>query len=151
MKNNEKKITDNSFSTGKVLKMALTEDDGIVLKNSATERTKYFTVIGHDRDNSLIGSLLVNSDVNKNVINSKILLDCQFPLKGNDYDFLQHDSYLDCSELFEMDKIKILQKGVEVGELTSKDKILVMEHLCNSEVISVKLKKRYKIINKLEK
>lgn len=147
MENTEKRITDDSFTTGKILKMALMEDDGIVLKNSAVQRNKYFTVIGQDKDNGLIGSLLINSDVNKNVINTKVLLDCQFPLQKNDYNFLNYNSYLDCSELFELDKIKILQKGMEVGELTSKDKRLVMEHLRDSEVISAKLKKRYRIIN----
>jgi len=143
----EKQITDASFSTGKVLKMSLTEDDGIILKNKAIQRPKYFVVVGQDIENGLIGSLLINSNVNKNVINTKTLLDCQFPLQKKDYDFLQYDSYLDCSELFELDKIKILQKGMEVGELTSKDCMLVMEHLRYSEVISPKLKKRYKIIN----
>ena len=83
-----------------------------------------------------------------NVINTKTLLDCQFPLQKKDYDFLHYNSYLDCSELFELDKIKILQKGMEAGELTSKDRIPVMEHLRYSEVISPKLKKRYNIISK---
>ena len=147
LKSKSKQITDNSFSMGKVLKMALTEDDGIVLKNSAIERTKYFTVIGQDQDKGLIGSLLVNSNVNTNVLNTKELLDCQFPLRKKDYDFLDHDSFLDCSELFELDKIKIIQKGREEGELTLKDKNLVLEHLRDSEVISAKLKKRYKILN----
>ena len=147
LKNEGKQITDDSFSIGKILKMALTEDDGIILKNNALQRTKYFVVVGHDQDNGLIGSLLVNSNVNENVINTKILLDCQFPLKKNDYDFLYYDSYLDCSELFELNKIKILQNGMEIGELTLRDKMLVTEHLRDSEVISAKMKKRYKIIN----
>jgi len=143
----EKQITDDSFSTGKVLKMALTEDEGIVLKNRAIQRLKYFVVIGQDIENGLIGSLLINSNVNKNVINTKTLLDCQFPLQEKDYDFLIYNSYLDCSELFELDKIKIMQKGMEAGELTSRDRMSVMEHLRYSEVISQKLKRRYKIIN----
>jgi len=147
LKNKGKQISDDSFSMGKVLRMALTEDDGIVLKNSAVQRTKYFVVVGHDQDNGLIASLLVNSNVNENVINTKMLLDCQFPLRKNDYGFLHYDSYLDCSELFELNKIKILQNGMEIGELTSRDRMLVVEHLRDSEVISAKLKKRYKIIN----
>jgi hypothetical protein len=147
LKGKNKQITDNSFFTGKVLKMALTEEDGIVLKNNATERNKYFAVIGQNQDKGLVGSLLVNSDVNTNIINTKELLDCQFPLQKDEYAFLDYDSYLDCSELFEIDKIKILKKGTEEGELTEKDKALIMEHLRSSEFISTKLKKRYKIIN----
>ena len=140
-----KQITDNSFHTGKVLKMALTESEGIVLKNKEIQKPKFFVVIGQDSDKALIGSLLINSNVNKNIINTKTLLDCQFPLMKEDYNFLRYNSYLDCSELFELDKIKILQYGMEEGELTLKDKMLVMEHLRDSEVISQKLKKRYKI------
>ncbi|MDR2384137.1 MAG: hypothetical protein LBD80_00545 [Tannerella sp.] len=147
LKSKAKQITDNSFSIGKVLKMALTEEDGIVLKNNETERSKYFVVVGQDRDKGLVGSLLVNSNVNFNVINTKELLDCQFPLRKENYAFLDYNSYLDCSELFEMDKIKIIKRGTEKGELTERDKMLIMEHLYNSDVISVKLKKRYKIVN----
>jgi hypothetical protein len=141
-----KQITDNSFSTGKVLKMPLTEEDGIVLKGNAKERHKYIAVIGQDKDNSLIGSLLVNSNINENVIKTKKLLDCQFPLKEKDYDFLDHDSYLNCSKLFELSKIEIINKATEEGELTSKDRELVREHILNSEVISTKQKKRFNIV-----
>jgi hypothetical protein len=147
LKSKNKQITDNSFVPGKVLKMPLTEEDGIVLKNNEIERTKYFVIVGQDMNNGLVGSLLVNSNVNINVISTKELLDCQFPLQKEDYVFLTHNSYVDCSELFEMDKIKIIKRGSEEGELTEKDKMLIMEHLCQSEVISVKLKKRYKIVN----
>jgi hypothetical protein len=140
-------LKDASFLTGKVLKMNLTEEDGIVLKDGAEGRNKYFVVVGCDVDNGLVGSLLVNSNINENAINTKELLDCQFPLKKKDYDFLKYDSYLDCSKLFELSKVKILGRGVEKGELTSDDKQLVLEHLRNSEVISTKLKKRYHIIN----
>jgi hypothetical protein len=44
LKSKAKQITDNSFSIGKVLKMALTEDDGIVLRDNAKERYKYFSI-----------------------------------------------------------------------------------------------------------
>ena len=147
LKSKTKQITDNSFSTGKVLKMALTEDDGVVLRDNAKERYKFFSVIGQDKDKGLVGSLLINSNVNENVINTKELQDCQFPLRKKDYDFLSYDSYLDCSELFELDKIKIKRTGTEEGELTQKDRVLVLEHLRDSEFISTKLKKRYNMIN----
>jgi hypothetical protein len=39
-----------------------------------------------------------------------------------------------------------LNRGTEEGELTPKDKTVVLEHLCNSEIISTKLKKRYNIV-----
>jgi hypothetical protein len=142
LKSKAKQITDNSFSTGKVLRMALNEDDGIVLKDNAKERHKYFSVIGQDKDRGLVGSLLVNSNINQNVINTKELQDCQFPLRKKDYGFLSYDSYLDC-----LGKNKIMRTGTEEGELTQNDKALVLDHLRDSEIISAKLKKRYNIIS----
>jgi hypothetical protein len=142
-----KNITDSSFSTGKVLKMPLTEEDGLTLKEGDRERSKYFTVIGQDINNGVVGSLLINSEINTNVNRTKELLDCQYPLTGSDYDFLDHDSFLNCSKIFPLDKIKIRNKAKEVGELNSRDKALVIDHVKNSEVISMKEKKRYKIVN----
>jgi hypothetical protein len=141
-----KNIKSESFAVGKVLKMAFDESDGIVLKEGATNRDKYFVIIGIDANHSLIGAFLINSNINENVITTKELLDCQFPLKKTDYDFLKYDSYLNCSQLFELSKIKVLAVATEEGELTTRDKELVREHILNSEVISIKQKKRFNIV-----
>jgi len=139
-------ITDASFAQGKVLRMDLTEDDGLILRKGRRDRSKFFVVIGEDIDRGIVGSLLINSNINANAVCTRELLDCQFPLKSSDYDFLDHDSYLNCSKIFPLDKVKIRQEANEAGNLSSKDLPLVIDHIINSEVISMKEKKRYKIV-----
>ena len=139
-------ITDASFAQGKVLRMDLTEDDGLILKSGTTERSKFFVVMGENMDQGIVGSLLINSNINTNIIRTKELLDCQFPLKGDEYDFLNHDSYLNCSKIFPLDKVKIRREAHEVGNLNDRDLSLVIDHIINSEVISMKEKKRYRIV-----
>jgi hypothetical protein len=139
-------ITDASFAPGKVLRMDLTEEDGLILKNGAKDRAKFFIVIGQDIDQGIVGSLLINSNINPNAIRTKELLDCQFPLKSKDYNFLDHDSYLNCSKIFPLDKVKIRQEAKEIGSLNAGDLSLVIDHIKNSEVISMKEKKRYSIV-----
>jgi hypothetical protein len=141
-----KRISDQSFVVGKILKMAFDKSDGIVLKGGARDRDKFFVIIGIDANNSLIGAFLINSNINENIITTKELLDCQFPLRKGDYDFLKYDSYLNCSQLFELSKIKIWARATDEGELTEPDKALVIEHIIHSEVIPIRQKKRFNMI-----
>ena len=53
---------------GSILKMTLFPKDGVTPKNAGdTSRTKYFVVIGKDENSILVGSLLINSDINTNM------------------------------------------------------------------------------------
>lgn len=140
----ETPIKDTSFQTGKILKMRLDESDGIVPKDGYESRIKYFVVLGEYKHDSVIGVFLINSNVNKNSINTKELIDCQFPLKETDYEtILAYDSYLDCSEIMELSKIKINTLGTELGQLTDSDIDLVVETIEKSEIISPKQKRKF--------
>jgi hypothetical protein len=137
-------IKDTSYQTGKILEMRLDESDGIVPKDGYESRRKYFVVLGEYKNDSVIGVFLINSDVNKNSINTKELIDCQFPLKEADYEtILDYDSYLDCSEIMELSKIKINTLGAELGQLTDSDKGLVIDTIEKSEVIPPKQKRKF--------
>jgi len=142
-------IDDNSFNRGKILTMPFDESDGIVLKDGYSERVKYFVVLGISMNDSVIGAFFINSIVNKNVISTHELLSSQFPLKQEDYSqLLDHDSTLDCSDLIEVSKIKILSRGAEIGKLTNEDLDMVIDHVEKSELISPKQKKRFGIKDK---
>jgi hypothetical protein len=124
--------------------MSFDESDGIVAKGGYTERTKYFVVLGVSASDSIIGSFFINSIVNTNVITTHEQLSGQFPLYQKDYPtVLSYDSKLDCSDLIEVDKIKILSKGSEIGQLTTSDLAMVTQHIEESELISPKEKKRF--------
>jgi hypothetical protein len=46
---------------------------------------------------------LVNTRIRKYVINNTDLFACQVPIKAADHSCLDHDSYIDCSDLKEFD------------------------------------------------
>lgn len=142
-------INEESFEMGKILQMPLEESDGLVLKDGYKERVKYFVILGQISTDRIVGVFLINSHINKKIITTKELLDCQFPLKKNDYpNTLDYDSSLDCSDLFEISKIKIINKASEIGKLTDSDRDLVIDHIERSEVITPQQKRRFGIEDK---
>ncbi|GAO28319.1 hypothetical protein [Geofilum rubicundum] len=86
-----------ALDIGRVFKMTLSIEEGVTPKNPGeTTRDKLFVVIGFDND-IIIGVLLINSKVNRNLPNS--LKDLQYPISAVDYDFLRHNSFVDCSSI----------------------------------------------------
>ena len=137
-------IQDSSFDRGKILSMPFDESDGIVVKGGYQEHRKHFVVLGVSENDSIIGAFFINSIVNTNVKKTHKQLSGQFPLKQKDYPtILEYDSKLDCSDLIEVDKIKILSIGNEIGQLTTCDMDMVFLHIEESELISAKQKKRF--------
>ena len=139
---NEKQITTDSFEIGKILKMNFDRTDGIIINHPFNNRLKYFVVIGQSLNEGIVGALLINSK-----ISSKTLEDYQFPLHKKDYpDILKYNSFLDCCCLFELDKIKIVNKGFEIGKLIEKDLKMIIHTVKECEIISTKNKKKFGII-----
>jgi hypothetical protein len=146
--NKEKEVvTESSFSIGTILYMVLDQNDGITPKYGYSDRKKYFIIIGFTPEGNAVGSLLINSDINPHVIRTEELISCQYPVKKADYpDVLEYNSYIDCSEIFEIRKEKIMTEGAVKGHLTEQDKELVINFLKETEVITTKEKKRYGIL-----
>jgi len=86
-----------ALSIGSVFKMTLSKEEGVTPKNPGeTTRDKFFVVIGFD-ENKIIGALLINSKINARL--PQELKDVQYPIKASDYDFLDHNSHVDCSKI----------------------------------------------------
>jgi hypothetical protein len=62
-------------------------------------KIKYFFVLGCTTDHVSIASFYVNSKINLNVNNNPILVKYNIEIKPEDYPFLHHVSYLDCSKM----------------------------------------------------
>jgi hypothetical protein len=143
----KKTVTENDFSVGTILYMSLDVSDGITPKDGFFDRKKYFVVIGITPEGNAVGALLINSNINPHVIYTEELICCQYPVKQSDYPaILEYNSYIDCSEIFEIGKEKIKKYGVVKGYLTEQDKELIIHFLKETEVISVKEKKRYGLL-----
>ena len=62
---------------------------------------------------SIVGFLLINSKVNKYMNFTAELIEQHYPIKSENHDFIRHDSFVDCTEIFEIGFDAILGELVE--------------------------------------
>lgn len=104
----------SSVKIGDIIYVPLDEEDGLILKDGYN-RNQYIVIIGFTPEGVAIGALLINSEIDSSK-RSEELLNCQYPLMVRNYcDILDYDSWLDCSDIFELSKLKIMKKN---GKLT---------------------------------
>ena len=71
------------------------------------------------KDTKYMG-FLVNSGIHSFIQRQPDLLCCQILVKNFDYKFLDHNSYIDCSELFEFDDSDLISPRDPVSNITKK-------------------------------
>lgn len=147
MSEKEEKVDMSSVQIGDIIYVPLDEDDGLILKDGYKDRLKYIVIIGFTPEGIAVGALLINSNIDPSK-RSPELLNCQYPLLHRYYKhILDYDSWLDCSDIFEIPKLKITDKdGKMKGRLTEEDKERVMSFLKETEVFDNVTKRRYGII-----
>ena len=110
-----------SIKPGSVFKMTFYPEDGIVPKNVGDKsRDKYFAIIGIDQDSVLVGSVLINTEINPKMFMKIATL--QHRILPDDYDFLGgKERYIDCSSLFEIKYDRALYDADYIGILKEDD------------------------------
>lgn len=143
----KEKVDMSSIKVGDIIYMPLDEDDGLILKNGYKDRLKYIVIIGFTPEGVAVGALLINSEIDPSK-RSEELLDCQYPLLARHYrTILDYDSWLDCSDIFEIPKLKIDAKmGKMKGCLIDEDRERVMKFLKASDVFDNATKRCFGII-----
>ena len=130
----------SSMKIGDIIYVPLDEEDGLILKDGYKDRLKFVVIIGFTPEGVAVGALLINSEIDP-LKRSQELLDCQYPLLLRDYrHILSYDSWLDCSDIFEIPKFKMK------GCLTEEDRERVMDFLRETDVFDNATKRRYGII-----
>lgn len=143
----KEKVNMSSIKVGDIIYVPLDEEDGLTLKEGYKERRKYIVIIGFTPEGIAVGALLINSEIDPSK-RSQELLDCQYPLQARNYQaILDYDSWLDCSDIFEIPKLKITDKeGKFKGSLTTEDRERVMDFLKETDVFDNATKRYYGII-----
>ena len=102
------------------------------------DHEKFLIVAGVAEDRILVCSVLINSEINSYIQKRPRMLSCQVILRGDDYDFLSHDSYANCAqpvraklEAFISDEMKYC------GMLNEGDLKLVQERIIASGMLTV--------------
>lgn len=137
----------SSIKVGDIIYVSLDEEDGLTLKKGYKDRLKYIVIIGFTPEGVAVGALLINSKIDPSN-HSKEFLNCQYPLQVRNYrEILDYDSWLDCSDIFEISKLKIKDKdGKMKGRLIDEDRERIMEFLKETDVFDNATKKHYGII-----
>ena len=112
----------SDMSIGDIVYLEMDENDGLTLHNGYFTRRKYVVIIGKNEKGNLVGSLIVNSKITP-FKRSAVMQQYQYMLRQSDYpQILNYDSWLDCTELFELDSSKIVAvEGELKGRLTETD------------------------------
>ncbi len=102
------------------------------------DHEKFLIIAGVADDRILVCSVMINSEINQYIQRRPRMLSCQVPLKGDDYEFLTHDSYANCAqpikaklESFMVDEMKYC------GMLNESDLTQVQQRIIASGTLTV--------------
>lgn len=134
-----KSISD--LKVGTVIYVELDANDGLVLKDGYKTRLKYVVVAGAKSNHKEICAVLINSDADYST--DPDWKAEQYPLSQNNYpQFLDHDSWMDCTDPKSLTVRKLKAKKAEVsGSLNENDMSVVLEKLKNSDFVDPHMKK----------
>lgn len=127
--NTLKNIAENTIKKGDVYRIRMNREDGIIPKNGADSRNKFFVVLGFDSFGNAYGGVIVNSTINRKVPIS--IQDWHMPIKSSKYGFLVHDSFVDCSTL-KCASIERFGTWEFKGVINEEDLVLIIEAIKSS-------------------
>lgn len=135
-----KDFSRRNVKVGSVLKLKV--------KDTNPPKVKIFIIIGQNIEEFSLATLYINTDINFNINFSQELINLQIPISKNDYCFLDHDSFVDCSKLMfkersEIERILSQRPDAFIDELDEEQISFFKEIIKKSTTIKGKIKKRY--------
>lgn len=138
--NNKKQNSTRSLEIGMVLKLYVSD--------TRPAKEKRFIVIGKTDNDLSIATLYINSKINKKINWAKELIDLHIHFKAQGREYLDYDSYVDCSKLIIRDFNELtaaINKRPEaiLGTISDEDLQLISDKIKDSPTIKGKHKKKY--------
>jgi hypothetical protein len=132
--------TERALKIGMVLKL--------FVNDTKPPKEKRFIVVGFSEDKFSLASIYINSEMNKNINWSQEQQALQLELTSETREFLDWDSYVDCSKLIvretgEIQTALASRPEVCIGQLSNQDLELIITTLRHASTINGKFKKRY--------
>lgn len=101
------------------------------------EHEKFVVIAGVSDDKVLVCSVLINSRINPFIMKRQQLLDCQVYVKSSDYEFLSHDSFVNCAQPVIGQASHFLGEEFKYrGLLTTPDLQMVRESIVKSGLLT---------------
>ena len=119
--------------------------------DTSPPKIKMFLILGINNNASSVGCLYINSEINPNVISSQELMNLQFRMSCADNKFLEYDSFLDCSHIYEKDMSVVrehLRADISIfkGQLPDNMMDAIKSLTASARTILHKLKIKYGLI-----
>jgi len=135
-----KEFAARKVSVGTVLKLKVFDTN--------PPKEKRFIVVGTTVDGLVLATVYLNTKINPVINYSAELQTLHIPLEEQGRDFLDHDSYVDCSRLVPREKREI-EKAIQnrpdvvIGELSTADFQLIRKTIISAHTIKGKHKKKF--------
>lgn len=130
-------------------------EPGTVLRFFASStkppKIKRLVVLSVSGDKVCVAYLFINSKINPNLFNTPSLRSLHYPLKSNSSEFLNKDSFLDCSFLHEIHHDALIQiisndPSVHIGNLSTHDFESALSIVNTAPTIDRSMKEKYKLL-----
>ena len=110
-----------AIEVGSVFRMTMYPEDKVTPKKVGdTSRDKYFVVIGKTEDSVVVGSLLINTNINGKMFN--LIAPYQHCISSDAYDFLNgKERYVNCYEIKKFPTERVIEKAEYIGMLSTED------------------------------
>lgn len=138
----KKKFAQQNLKIGSVIRA--------FVQDTNPPKIKRFIIIGISPDKLALGTLYINSEINPTVFHTEELrrLHIKFEVSGRD--FLEHESYVDCSKIYEkafddIAELLIQDQSNHIGDLADSDLKLIKHTVKGAKTISVRTKKKYSL------
>ena len=101
------------------------------------DHEKFLIIAGIEKNRILVCTVMINSEINQYIRRRPRMLSCQVLLKGDDYDFLSHDSYANCAQPIKA-KTDVFMKGIMryCGLLNSTDLTKIQQRIIASGTLT---------------
>lgn len=123
----------------------------VFVRDTIPPKIKRFIVIGFSDDKVLLGTVFINSEINSNIFRTSDLRNLHVPLDANLHDFIDHDSFVDCSKINERSFAEIKQllsndPECSKGTISEETMKIISTTLANASTISLSKKRKFGIL-----
>ena len=136
-----------AIEVGSVFRMTMYPGDKVTPKNEGdTSRDKYFVVIGKTEDSVVVGSLLINTNINSRMFN--LIAPYQHCISPEAYAFLKgKERYVSCYEIKKFPTERVIEKAEYIGILSPEDVNVSIELAKKSPVNDKRTLKMFNLID----
>lgn len=108
-----------TIEIGQIFRIKADESNDITPKAGMMFRPKYFVVMGFDNQGNIYGGVVFDSEINRDFV-SHDFEDFFLPIPCSKYNFLEHDSFIDCRKMKPSTLEKLLE-GEFCGDIVQDD------------------------------